>query len=120
MSGCGNCGGDCSHCSGCGASLTLNEGEIYVLQELGQLAFLPVARAADATDPLWCLDGELTAREYSLILQCLEKKGLIVIDYDMPLKGFDGYGNHPLKGSAGLTLRGQQVLEMLEIQGILE
>lgn len=120
MGGCGNCRGDCSQCGGCGASLTLNEGELGLLQKLGQYAFLPVARRADSTEPVLCSDTDLSGEEYSLILQCLEKKGLVSIDYDAPLKGFDGYGSYPVRGSAGLTARGQNILEILEIQGISE
>ena len=37
----------------------------------------------------------------------------------MPLKGFNGYGSFPLRGSAALTLQGQQVLDALSIQGAL-
>ena len=120
MSKCGNCSGDCSHCSGCGAAMTLTEGEISFLQKLGQIAFAPVTRRLGEETPVYLGDEELPEREFSLILQCLERKGLISIDYDQPLKGFD-YGHvwHRLyHGSMGLTQRGQQVLEMLEIQGI--
>ena len=119
MTHCEHCTGDCTHCGGCGAAYVLNEGELSVLQLLEQLAFLPVARRADDLTPIYCGEGELTAKEYSIILQCLEKKNLITIDFDMPLKGFDGYGNYPLRGSAGLTLQGQQVLDALAIQGAL-
>ena len=52
-----------------------------------------------------------------LALLCLEKKGLISLDYDQPLGGCD-YGAYPLRGSFALTARGQRVLELLEIQGI--
>ena len=116
MSHCDRCSGDCGHC---GASYVLNEGEVGVLLLLEQYAFLPVARRADDLTPIYCGDGDLTAKEYSIILQCLEKKNLITIDYDMPLKGFNGYGSFPLRGSAALTLQGQQVLDALSIQGAL-
>lgn len=119
MSHCEHCSGDCTHCAGCGAAYVLTEGEVAVLRMLGELAFLPVARRADDLTPIWCMDGVHTPAEYSAILQCLEKKNLITIDFDQPLKGFDGYGSYPLRGSAALTLQGQQVLEVLEIQGAL-
>lgn len=118
MGGCGNCGGDCGNCSGCGGALTINEGEMALLMELGQYAFLPVARRADDPTPLYCGEMVYSREEYSLILQCLEKKGLITLDYEMPLKGFSDYGNFPLRGSCSLTLRGQQVLDLLQIQGV--
>ena len=51
-----------------------------MLQTLGQIPFLPVARRADDMTPVY-LEDELHSREeYSLILQCLEKRGLISID----------------------------------------
>lgn len=120
MASCGNCSGDCGHCGGCGASLALNAGELEMLARLGQIPFLPVAAAAADPSPIFLGDSGLTTEENSLILQCLEKKGLIRIDPDLPIKGFDGYGSFPRKGSAALTQRGQQVLEILEIQGITE
>lgn len=119
MSHCEQCSGDCTHCGGCGAAYVLNEGELSVLRQLEQLAFVPVARRADDLTPVYCGEGELSDKEYSVILQCLEKKNLITIDYDMPLKGFEGYGPYPLRGSAALTLQGQQVLDVLSIQGAL-
>ncbi len=123
MSGCGNCSGSCagcSGCSGCGGGLELTEGEIRMILTLGQIPFLPVARKMGEDIPVYLEEGEYTAEEYSLILQCLEKRGLISIDYDMPLKGFSGktYEACPIRGSFALTGRGQRVLELLETQGL--
>lgn len=117
MSGCDHCSGDCSHCGGCGAAYVLSEGELSLLRELGQMAFLPVARRADDLTPIYCGEGPYSREEYSLILRLLEKKNLIDMDFYTPLKGFDGYEDYPLKGSMALTLQGQQVLEVLDIQG---
>ena len=123
MSRCERCAGECSACSGCGAgALTLTAEEVAFLQKLGEFAFLPVARTAAEETPVYLGDTDHSREEYSLILQCLEKKDLISIDYDKPLKGFvyDSRYHRLYRGSVGLTLRGQQVLEMLEIQGISE
>lgn len=120
MGGCGNCGGDCSHCTGCGAAYVLTEAELDFLRLLGQVAFLPVARRADDLTPIYCGEAQYSPADHSAILQCLEKRNLIDIDFFAPLKGFQGYGDYPLKGSVGLTLQGQQILDMLEIQGISE
>ena len=62
----------------------------------------------------------MTGEEYSLLLQILEKKNLISLDYDKPLKGFreDAYAAYPIRGSMALTERGQKVLELMEYQGI--
>jgi hypothetical protein len=72
--------------------------------------------------PVYLEDDRFSREEYSLILQCMEKRGLISIDYHMPLKGADmtAYAGFPVHGSFGLTARGQQVLEMLEIQGMTD
>ena len=57
----------------------------------------------------------------SLVLQCLEKKMLIDISYDpLPGANMDAYKGYPVHGSIALTARGQQVLELLEVQGIEE
>lgn len=122
MSRCGKCGGKCDSCSGCGSALELNKGELAMLCRLGQIPFLPVARRADDPAPVYLEDSDSTPDEYSLILQCLEKKGLISIDFDAPLKGFAdaAYAPYPIRGSFALTQRGQQVLELMDIQGIDE
>ena len=102
--------------------MELSLGEIEMLQTLAQIPFLPVARKLGDDTPIFLEDAEKTREEYSLILQCLEKRGLISIDYDKPLKGFNAavYEGYPVQGSFALTLRGQQVLELLELQGIGE
>lgn len=118
----GNCGSCGTGCGGCARQLVITEKELAFLQELGQVAFLPVARSMGELTPVYLEAGEENREEYSLLLQCLEKKGLISLDYDCPLKGFDdaAYGAWPIRGSMGLTERGQKVLEYLEYQGIQE
>ena len=123
MGGCGHCSGNCggcTGCSGCGGAMELAEGEIRMLLELGQIPFLPVARKMGDDIPVYLEEAEYTPEEYSLILQCLQKRGLISIDYDMPLKGFSGktYEGYLIRGSFALTQRGQQVVELLQMQGI--
>jgi hypothetical protein len=100
--------------------MELTAGEIEMLQTLAQIPFLPVARALGEDTPVYLEEEKKTQAEYSLILQCLEKRGLISIDYDKPLKSFrdDAYAAYPIRGSFALTLRGQQVLDLLELQGI--
>ena len=117
MGGCGNCSGNCG---GCGGHMELAEGEIRMLLELGQIPFLPVGRKMGEDVPAYLEGTVYTPEEYSLILQCLQKRGLISIDYDLPLKGFSGrtYEEYPIRGSFALTARGQRVLELLEMQGI--
>ena len=47
------------------------------LKELGQVAFLPVARKMGDLDPVYLEDTDHTVAEYSLLLQTMEKKRLI-------------------------------------------
>ena len=79
------CSGNCSSCGGCAKQLTLTQEEIDFLKELGQIPFLPVARKADDMTPVYLEDTRHTREQYSLILQVLEQKGLISLDYDKPL-----------------------------------
>lgn len=115
-----HCNGNCGSCGGCAKQLTLTDGELDILHTLGQIPFLPVARKADDMTPVYLEDGDFTREEYSLILQVLEQKGLISLDYDKPLGGFDmsAYAGYPVHGSMALTARGQTVLEMIETHGI--
>jgi len=119
MGNCGHCSGNCASCSGCARELVLSPVEVSFLRELGQIPFLPVARKMGDLEPVYLEHGEEKQEEYSLILQCLEKKGLISLDYAIPIKGFDdsAYAAYPIRGSMSLTERGQAVLEMLEVQG---
>ena len=112
------CKGNCSACSGCARELVLTQKEIDFLNMLGQYAFLPVARSMGDLTPVYLEEGD--REEMSLLLQCLEKKGLISLDYDKPLGGFDesAYAAFPIRGSMALTERGQKVLELMEYQGI--
>ena len=124
MGNCDNCGGSCNKCAacgGCGQGLELTMEEIRFLQELGQFSFLPVARKMSDMIPVYLENGEEKAEEMSLVIQCLEKKMLIDICYD-PLPGADmsAYKGYPVHGSIGLTARGHQVLELIEVQGIEE
>ena len=116
----GNCTGNCASCAGCGRELELTKKEIAFLNTLGQIPFLPVARKLGEDSPVFLEWGD--PAEMSLVLQCLDKKGLISLDYDQPIKGYDmsAYEAYPVQGSRSLTLRGQQVLELMEYQGIRE
>ena len=77
-----------------------------------------MARNLGDLTPVYLEDGE--PEEMSLLLQCLEKKGLISLDYDKPLRGYEeaAYAAYPIRGSMALTERGQKVLELMEYQGI--
>ncbi len=114
------CNGNCASCGGCARELVITPWEVEMLKKLGQIPFLPVARNMGDMAPVFLEDNDHTVAEYSLILQCLEKKGLISLDFSEKIKGFDdtAYAAWPIRGSMALTARGQQVLEMIELQGI--
>ena len=110
---------DCKNCGGCDRSLTLTPRELEILDALAQIPFLPIARTAADPAPLYLESDAHSPEEYALILQCLEKKGLISLDFDRPLANTDlsRYAGYPIHGSMALTFRGQQVLELLDLQG---
>ena len=99
----------------------LSRGEIDLLKALGQYSFLPVARKADDMTPVYLEDDAYSQEEYSVIIQLLEQKNLINLDYT-PLSGakMGLYKDFPVHGSMGLTERGQQVLDLIERQGAEE
>lgn len=120
MSNCNSCSGGCGGCSGCARELTLTPGELSMLQKLAQIPFLPIARKIDDATPIYLEDAEFSTEEYGLILQLLEKKSLISLDFDQPLKNHTPSPAYPIHGSMALTARGQAVLELLELQGTQE
>lgn len=113
---CGGCKGGCTGCGGCDRSLTMTQPEIDFLLLLAQTPFLPVGRALGGETPIFENDPSKTP-----VLEVLEKKNLISIDYRSPLKGCrdSWYVSCPVKGSLALTARGQQVLDLIDYQGIL-
>lgn len=117
-----NCKGNCENCGGCAGELVLSQPEVDLLNDLAENAFLPVARGAGDNTPVYLEKEDKTRQEYSLILICLEKKGLISIDFDKPLQGADmsAYAGFPIHGSFALTARGQEVLDVLDKQGAKE
>lgn len=115
---CENCGGNCG---GCGA-LTLTPPELALLRRFGQTPFLPAASGYDMKTPVYMEDREQSQEAYSSAILGLAQKGLIRLDYDIPLEHFDykAYSAYPLHGSMALTGWGQEVLEQIEILGIEE
>lgn len=121
-SSCSGCTGGCGGCSGCpghDGSLSVTEEEVAFLRKMAQIPFLPVGRNMGDLEPVFLEDGAEKREFYAALLQCLEKKSLVSLDYDRPLKGYaqDWYASVPVQGSIALTQRGQTVLELLEYQG---
>ncbi len=120
--GCDN-RGSCGSCGDCGSGeLFLTEPELALLRRLGETAFLPAAAGNDMKRPVYREEWAWPEEIYSAALLGLAAKGLVRLDYDMPLKNFNygAYQDCPLHGSAALTGRGQDVLDQIEIQGIGE
>lgn len=118
-----SCDHNCAVCGGCcknAGEIELTAPELEILESLGQFAFLPIARKTDDTSPVYLEEEKYTREEYALFLQVLEKKGLISLDFDKPMKNFSSekYAAYPVIGSMALTERGQKVLEILQMQGI--
>jgi len=109
-----------SSCKNCHNTIELAEPELEILDLLSQYAFLPIGREVDSEIPLCMFDCKQPPKDAGLAMLCLEKKGLTVLDYDMPLSGFcdKRYLTCPLRGTVSLTAKGQQVLDLLEFQGI--
>lgn len=108
----------CEHCGKCGGGLTLTPPELALLRRLGETAFLPAAAGYDRKAPVYREEpGDFTAA-----ILALSAKGLIRVDYDIPLRNFDyrAYAAWPLHGSMALTGWGQEILEQVEILGIEE
>ena len=93
-----------------------------LLGRFAQFAFLPVARKWDSEVPVYLEDGAEKAVFWGDLLTAMQFKGLISIDYDQPLSGFDyaEYEGYPCRGSMALTAEGQRAIEILEIQGAEE
>lgn len=108
---------NCSSCGRCSNSLSLTEGELWILEALSQIPFLPIYRKNDDATPIYLEDDRLSTEEYSLVLQHLEVKRLITLDFDKPLKNATP-ASYPIQGSMALTARGQSVIDLLELQGI--
>ncbi|MGM9521450.1 MAG: hypothetical protein ACI3VB_03115 [Oscillospiraceae bacterium] len=119
---CQDCGkSHCGSCCGmaCSGDLELSERELDLLQELSQTPFLPVVQRMGDELPLYP-DSTLSHEECSAVLLSLSGKGLIRIDYDIPITNFDytPFDNSFLHGSMALTAQGQDILELIDIQGI--
>lgn len=118
-SGCGGCGG-CGSCGCCNRrEMILTPPEAALLRRLGEVAFLPVARRYDSETPVYLEEADYSPGEWGEALAWLQLKGLVTLDYDMPLTNFDyaAYGDCPLHGSAALTAAGQEAVEVLELRG---
>lgn len=116
----GSCGGCQKSCSGCSPALYLTEEELTLLRLFGEVPFLPVARRPDGEMPVCLEEGAGEQETVSKVIVALDRKGLIDLDYNLPLQNFDysPYAAWSRQGSMALTARGQEVLDVLDIQGV--
>ena len=84
-----------------------------------QTPFLPVAGTRGNELPVYLAEEGTAPENTRSIITVLHQKGLIRIDYDLPLANYDydAYKNYPLRGSMALTWLGQELLDELDILG---
>ena len=101
-------------CGGCG-DIYLTGKALELLGLLGEYAFLPLGERDGK--PVYLSD---TGETFSNAVTALKLYGLVTLDYDLPLNGFDykEYVNCSRLGSMALTARGQAALEALDAQGV--
>ena len=113
----------CGRCCGgeygsCGGVALLSDGEVEILLDLMQYSFLPVA-SDDHGKPVYRESTARSEADYAVILLDMQKRGLIRIDYDIPLSNYEYrlYSDCSHFGSIALTRHGQGVAAQIEIQG---
>ena len=113
---CGQCCG--SLCGSCGNRISLSDAEIEILLELAQYSLLPVA-ANDHDPPVYRESSSRSEADYAATLLDMQKKGLIRIDYDIPLSNYkyQFYSDCRHHGSMVLTSFGQDMTEQVWIHG---
>ena len=114
---CGRCCG--GMCSGCSSSVLLSKDELEILEEFAQYSFLPVASDED-NNPVYRENNTKSETDYALVLSTMQKKGLIQINYDIPLLNYKYRNYHDCEcfWSMALTTLGRYVIDQIENQGI--
>lgn len=104
-------------CGGCGGDIYLTDKALELLELLGERAFLPLGERDGK--PLYVSD---TGEEFVSSPTALKLSGLVTLDLDIPLAGFDyaAYAGCTRLGSMALTALGQEALESVSIQGVEE
>lgn len=101
-------------CGGCGREFILTDKALELLESLGRYAFLPIGERGGR--PFTVSE---TGERYEGSLTALKLYGLVTLDWDQPLSGFDysALGDVDRVGSMALTKLGQDALEALSVQG---
>ncbi|MBR0063775.1 MAG: hypothetical protein IJP67_06380 [Oscillospiraceae bacterium] len=95
--------------------ISLTEREMILLDAFRTEPFLPLVRRINLDTPYLILAG----KDYSDEIMWLQLKGLVNIELSAPVNGGDysAYPESAVRGSASLTLRGQEALDSLDIMG---
>jgi hypothetical protein len=95
--------------------IELTEREMRLLDAFRTEPFLPLVRRINLDTPYLILAGE----DYSEEIMWLHLKGLADVELSAPVEGGDysAYPESAARGSASLTLRGQEALDTLDILG---
>lgn len=104
-------------CPGRCGDIYLTDKALELLELLGQRAFLPLGERDGK--PIYISDA---GEEFVSSPTALKLSGLVTLDLDIPLKGFDyaAYSDCTRLGSMALTALGQEALESLSIRGVEE
>ena len=113
---CDNCRA-CGRRTGCGAcqsGSSISPLARELLTVFAQTPFLPIALDKDSGQ-IVLVDPELETEAASLALRELQRRRLVSVDHDFLLSkaSYDGYEGWA-HGSAALTARGQDMLDLLE------
>lgn len=118
--GCESCTSCKESCGSCARQITLTPAEVDLLWQFSQTPFLPMAGGFDLKKPIYLEDSKYEPEIYSDALLALRQKGLIRIDFDLPLQNFDytAYQSYPMYGSMALTSAGQDIVDQLEVENL--
>lgn len=98
--------------------MVLSQQEINLLFRFSQVPFLPVAMDDGTSLPVYSDDDLDFSSSCGEAILGLAQKGLISLDFDLPLTNYDyaAYEQYPQRGSMALTAKGQDTLDLMEYQ----
>lgn len=110
-------GGGCGTC--CRGVLKLDKTEADLLRKLSQLAFLPLAFTPEK-QPVFYDQSLAPPEALSEAIAALLQKGLITADDRLLLNyAYEEYAGFAHRGSMALTTAGQDLAELLDINGTI-
>ena len=105
--------------SGVAALFCFQRTNLKCWRSLINIPFLPVA-SDEGNNPVYRENNTKSETDYALVLSTMQKKGLIQINYDIPLLNYKYRNYHDCEclGSMALTTLGRYVIDQIENQGI--